>query len=249
MPVSSVQFAQVPWGYATGLKITNDATTPNTKLNIAAGSILDSTGVYQLTNSASVTIDTGTTGLNGLDTGVLLASRLYYLYIVADPVTQQTTGAIASLSATPLLPFGYSAYALVGYAFTDGSVHFLKGYWTAGKTNYRKFAYDAPIATAVTAGNSASFAAVALTNFVPPVEDLPVSIAYAYTPNAASDIFAMTPGNGTGNAVAIRGQVAAVVNSGNATVFSKVTSAVPEIDYKVSAGTVAINVAGFDFTI
>ncbi len=251
MPVSSVQFGQVPWFYANGLKITNDATTPNTKLNIASGSIIDSTGVYQLISDSSITVNTGTTGLNGLDTGVLLASRIYHVYLVGDPVTQQDMGAIVSLSATPLLPFGYSAYARVGYISTDASVHFLKGYWTAGNSSRRTFMFDAPQATLVTAGAATSFTAVALTNWVPPVEDTPVNVNFAFTPGAASRTFSMTPGNGTGSAVTITGQVTSVVVSDNVTVFSKVTTAVPEIDYKVAnAGdAVAINVAGYDFFI
>lgn len=252
MPVSSVQFGQTPWKYANGLRITNDGTTPNTKLNIATGSILDSTGVFQLVSDDALTINAATNGLNGLDTGSLAASKVYAIHLVADPVTQQDVGAMISLSATaPLLPFGYSAFALVGYITTDASVHFLLGSWTAGNSSRRTFVYDAPIATAVTAGNATSYTAVALTTFVPTLENTPVSIAFAFTPGAASRTFNMTPGNGVGNAVTVTGQVTSVVVSGNVSVFAKVTASVPEIDYKVSnsGDAVAINVAGYDFFI
>lgn len=251
MPVSSIQFGQVDWKYANGLKISNNVATPNTKLDIATGSILDSTGVYQLSVSSALTINAANSGLNGIDTGSFAASKIYYVYVIADPVAQQATGAMISLSATPLMPFGYSAYALIGYAVSDSAVHFLKGYWTAGNSCYRKFVYDAPQATAVTAGAQTSYTAVALTNLVPVVEDTPVSIAFAFTPGAASRVLNMTPGNGTGDAVTITGQVTSVVVSDNVMVMSKVTSAVPEIDYKVSNGGDAVNikVAGYDFVL
>lgn len=252
MPVSSIQYAQVPWHYANGLKISNNATTPNTKLDVATGTIMDSTGVYQIELDTAVTINAATTGRNALDTGTLAASKVYTVFVIGDPIDANVTSCLLSLSATaPLLPFGYSVFAKIGYIVTDSAVHFLKGYWTAGNSARRTFVYDAPIATAVTAGNATSFTAVALTAFVPPIEDTPVSIAYAFTPGAASRVLNLTPGNGVGNAVTITGQVVAVVISGNAEVFSKVTSAVPEIDYKVSnAGdAVALNVAGFDFFI
>lgn len=252
MPVSSVQFGQSPWGYVNGLGISNHATTPNTKISIATGSAMDSTGVYQLTVSSALTLDATTTGLNALDTGSLAASKVYSVFIVADPIKQQAIGCLLSLSATaPLLPTGYSVFKLIGYITTDASVHFLAGSWTAGNGGRRTFVYDAPIATAVTAGAATSYTAVALTTFVPLVENTPVIVNFAFTPGAASRTLKMTPGNGTGDFVTITGQVTSVVVSGNTMVFSKVTSSVPEIDYKVSnAGdAVAINVAGYDFFI
>ena len=49
------QFGQVPFNYANGLAITNDATTPNSLINVGAGSVMDSTGNLQMVLSASVT--------------------------------------------------------------------------------------------------------------------------------------------------------------------------------------------------
>lgn len=252
MPVSSVQYGQVPWNYANGLMISNNATTPNTKLDIASGSILDSSGVYQLESDASITINAAANGLNGLDTGSLAASTLYKVFMVADPVTQQPIGAMISASSSPLLPYGYSVYKLIGYIATDASSHFLLGYWTAGNSAYRKFVYDAPQATAITAGADTSYTGVVLTAFVPAVANTPVSIAFDMTPSAASRIFYMQPYGATGDAVKITSQVTAVHVTGNAEVFARLNSGVPTINYKWSAGggdAVAINVAGYDFFI
>lgn len=253
MPVSSVQYGQQPWGYMNGLGIANDATTPDEIVTISVGSTLDSTGVYQLEVDSALSVNVTTSGLNGLDQGSVAANTLYAIYLIADPVTQQEIGAMFSLASNsaPLMPFGYSAYKKIGYVATDSSSDFLLGYWTAGNSGYRKFVYDAPQATAVTAGNATSYTAVALTAFVPAVENTPVSIAYAFTPGAASRTLNLTPGNATGNAVTITGQVTSVVISGNAEVFARVTSSVPEIDYKVanSGDAVALNVAGYDFIV
>jgi len=252
MPVSSVQYGQNPWKYANGLKITNDGTTPDEIIDIAVGSMLDSTGVFQIDVDAVLSPDITAEGLNGLDTGTVAASTVYAVHLVCDPVTQQAVGAMFSLSSTaPLMPFGYSAFALVGFVVTDGTSDILLGTWTAGNSSQRTFYFDAPIATAVTAGNATSYTAVSLAAFVPAVQDTPVIVNYAFTPGAASRTLKMTPGNGVGDFVTITGQVTSVVVSNNTVVPSKVTSSVPEIDYKVanSGDAVAINVAGYVFNI
>lgn len=252
MPVSSIQFGQTPWHYANGLRITNDATTPLTKLNVASGSIIDSTGIYQMISTASITINAASTGLNGIDTGVLQASKIYAVYLIADPVDYNPMGAMISLATTPLLPFGYSIYALVGYITTDSGVHFLPGYWTDSNTSSRLFMYDAPIATPITTGASTTYADVVLTNLVPAVNNLPVWIAYDMLPAAASRILSLTPFGGTGNAFSATSQVTSVHVTGNALVMSRLNSGVPQIEYKWSAGggdSVALNVAGYEFFI
>jgi len=252
MPVSSVQFGQEPWKYANGLRISNDSVTPDEIIDIAIGSIMDSTGVYQIISDAVLSPDITDAGLNGLDTGTVAASTVYAVHLVADPITQQAVGAMFSLSATaPTMPFGYSAFALIGYVATDATSDILLGLWSAGNSGYRKFAYDAPQATAVTAGAATSYTAVNLSDFVPAVDGIPVAIDFAFTPGAASRTLKMTPGNGVGDAVTITGQVTSVIVTGNVVVMSKVTSSVPEVDYKVSNAdsAVAVNVAGYDFVI
>lgn len=253
MPVSSVQFGQSPWKYANGLRITNDGTTPDEIIDIAVGSIMDSTGVYQIEVDSVLSPDITDDGLNGLDTGTVAASTVYAVHLVADPVTQQAVGAMFSLSATaPLLPFGYSVFALIGYVVTDATSDILLGYWTAGNSGRRTFMYDAPIATAITAGADTSYTAVTLTTFVPAQINTPVYIAYDMTPAAASRIMSLTPFAGTGDAFSATSQVTAVHVTGNAYVLSTLDSGAPKIKYKWSAGggdAVALNVAGYDFFI
>lgn len=262
----AVPIVNLPFLYINGCNIRNNATTPNTLLDVAAGIMRDSSNTYDMnignfngqvnpnaTENVVTTINAAVNGLNGLDTGAFAASKIYNVFVVSDPVSGLASGAMISLAAPatgPLMPFGYSAFRHVGYAVTDASVHFLIAY-QAGNNNARMFAFDAPQATAVTAGNATAYTAVSLLAWVPAVENTPVMMAYAFTPGAASRTLNMTPGNATGNAVTITGQVTSVVISGNAEVMAKVTSAVPEIDYKVanSGDAVALNVAGFKYYI
>ncbi len=250
--MANLPFGVVPFLYINGLEISNNATTPNTLLNVAAGQARDSTDVYQIVLSSPVIINAANRGLNGLDTGTFAASKIYAVHLISDPVTGLAAGAMLSLSATaPLMPYGYSAFRLIGYAMTDSSVHFLPGYWS-GNNNLRLFMYDAPQASNITAGASTTYAAATLTNLVPAVDNLPVWFAVDLTPAAASRVMSMQPFGGTGDAIQITSQVTAVHVTANVLVLSKLDAGVPKVNYKWSAGggdAVAINVAGFEFYI
>lgn len=238
--------------YFNGLKISNDPTTPNTKLNVAAGSCLDSTGTFQMVNPATIVINAASTGLNGIDTGVLVLSTVYAIYLVSDPVTQQATGAMISTSLTgPLMPFGYSAWALVGYIATDASVHFLPGYWSDNDAPRRLFLFDAPQATAVTAGAATSYTGVALTKWVPAVNNILAVINTSFDPAAAGRILDMQGGASTGDQIIVSGQVASVVMTQQVNLLSQLVMGVPTVNYKVSNAdsNVAVNVAGYYFDL
>lgn len=255
----SVQYGQELPYYINGLGISNDATTPNTVLDIAAGSCLDVTGTFQLNSNAVIKINAAVNGLNGLDTGTFAQAKLYAVYVVWDPVSLQPTGAMISLNqSTPLLPFGYSAYLLIGYAATiSNAAHFLPGYWSAGNSSTRTFTYDAFQATAVTAGASTSYAPVNLIAFVPNVNNTPVSIYTNFSANGAADTLSLQAGNATGDQVIITGAV--VAGTAHTTTLSTVlaqsvalsTVISPVINYKVSSGSdaVAVDVAGYTWYV
>lgn len=255
MSTQNIPVVPQPFLYAYGCLASNDATTPNTKIDMTAGQVRDSNDILDIIISTGMTINAAVNGYNGLDTGSLGASKMYDIYAIADSSNKNPSGFILTLdsNSSPLMPFGYDSLRRVGFWMTDSSSHFLLGYMSGG-SNGRSFVYDAPQATAVTAGAATAYTAVDLSNLVPvPAAgvNIPVSIAYAYTPNAASHTFKMQPVNATGDAVTITGQVASVVFSDNVTVLAQLASAKPEINYKVSNGSdaVAINVAGFSFSI
>lgn len=246
----SVQYGQELPYYINGFGISNNATTPNTKLDIAAGSCLDVTGTYQLNNNAVITINAAVNGLNGLDTGTFAASKVYAVYLVWDPVTLQTPGAMISLSLTaPLMPFGYSAYLLIGFATSDGSTHFLKGYWTAGNSSTRTFYYDAPIQCL--SGNQTSYTGVDLSAFVPAVNNTPVVLFSDFTANAAADVENLQGYNSTGDAVTIIAPVAGATahTTQQNTVLAQLNSGAPSIKYKVSAGSLVLNVCAYTWFV
>lgn len=254
----------LPFLYKSGLVISNDATTPNTILNVGAGQCRDSNDVIDIvvgsanlegsTISAPLVLNTGVNGLNGLDTGALVASTMYAVYIIADSRYYKPTGVILTLASNsvPLLPLGYDSIRLIGYWATDASVHFFKGYYsTSGSTLY--FTYDAPQATSVTAGNATSYTGVALTTLVPPVNNSMVVIQSNYTANAAADVLNLQGFNSTGDAITIIAQVAGGTAhlESYSNVLAQLNSAAPSIKYKVSSGSdaVALNVAAFTVSV
>lgn len=237
--------------YVNGMELTNDSTSPDEIVNVAAGQCRDSTNVFDIVLDSSVAVSNLLSGAGGLDTGTVAASKVYAVYVIADPQRGNATDAILSLDqSSPLLPNGYSIYRKVGYAVTDATSDFLLMN-ISGNNNSRLFMYDVPAATAVTAGNSATYAAVTLTALVPAVANCPVLVESNWTANAAADTLAYQPFNATGDTVKyIAGVAGATAHTlVRDYVQSQLDSGVPKINYKVSAGTVAVNVAGFQYYI
>jgi hypothetical protein len=109
--------------YLAGLTLSNNSGTPNTKLDVAAGQCADSTNAF-LMNVSAGTIDCGTTGANGLDTGSLANSTWYHVSVIGK--VDGTTALLASASfSSPTLPSGYTLKRRIGSFKTDGSAHIL----------------------------------------------------------------------------------------------------------------------------
>lgn len=253
MTINAVPILNLPELYMNGLGISNDGTTPNTLLDVAAGACRDSTNVFDIVLSAAVKINSANTGVNGLDTGTIAASTVYAVHVISSPILGSVPAAMISLSSTaPTMPYGYSQFRVIGYVKTDGSANFVKGYWTAGNTPLRKFTFDAYAATSVTAGTSATYAAIDLTTIVPAVDQLPVVFEINWTANAAADTFAMQGGNGTGDQFSA---IAPVAGSTAHTVafpmvLAQLVTGAPKVNYKVSAvGGVAIDVASYTVSL
>lgn len=248
MPVN-LPIVNAPYLNAQGLEI---ARASATTLTVAAGRARNSSNENDIILESAVTVNGAANGINGLDTGSLANATLYSLYLVGDSTLNNAEGAVLSTSSSsPLMPVGYDMYRKIGYVRTDGSANFLLGYWS-GSSNERLFMYDAPIATAVTAGSSTSDAAVSLATFVPAVNGLPVYMFYDLTPAAASRILTLKPYGAVGAPFTVTSQVTAVHMTGVALVQAQLLSGVPNIEYVWSAGggdAVALNVAGYQYTI
>ncbi len=261
MTVQNEPIVQTPFLYINGIIA---SVASNTTLSISAGQCRDSNDIMDIglgssnpniqgvVTAAPLVLNAAVNGANGLDTGTFLASKVYAVYVIADSRYYQPVASLLSLSLTaPLMPFGYDSMRLIGYAITDSSVHFLTNY-VSGNNNARSVVYDAPQATSVTAGTSATYAAIDLSALVPAVDQTPVMFRANWTANAAADTFNMQGGYSTGDAwtmiAPVAGGTAHTVGFGR--VLSQLVSSVPKSNYKVSAvGGVAINVAGFEFFV
>lgn len=251
--------------YINGMIVSNDATTPNTILDVASGLCRDSTNQIdinlgnflgdnsEVTNANVVTkLNIAVNGVNGLDTGTVAASKIYAIYVIADPQKYNQPAVIASLALTnPLMPFGYGLWRLIGYAVTDASAHFLPAY-ISGPYNNRSFVFDAPQATALTAGAATTYTGVSLAKWVPAFNNIPVILLADLLPGGgAGDTLKLQPGNATGDAVTITGQVTTVHMTLNVSVLSQLVTAVPTVNYKVTSAsdTAVLSVAGFNFYV
>jgi hypothetical protein len=228
------------------------AVASNTTMTMALGQARNSTNVSDIVLSAAVTINAANNGINGLDTGALANVTLYSVYVVGDSSGNSASGAVLSASASaPLMPVGYDMFRKIGYVRTDGAAHFLAGYWS-GSSNERKFMYDAPLATAVTAGAAVADAPVVLTGLVPAVAGLPVYVYSDLTPSAAGRSMSLKPFGATGFPVVLTGQVATVHVTSTDMVQAALDSGAPKLEYIWSAGggdAVALSVAGYEYNI
>jgi len=258
-PIYAISFL-----YKQGLTISNDATTPNTVLDIAAGQCRDSQDNIDIclgsaplngaTTAAPLLLNGAINGANGLDTGTLAASTTYAVWMIADSRYYQPVAAILTLATNtlPLIPFGYDSYRLIGYWSTNSSLHFISGYISGSGSN-QTFTYDAPQATSVTAGASTTYAAVNLAGLVPNVNNVVVNVQTNFNANAAGDTLSLQGGNTTGTPVLIiapaAGATAHTVT--NSLVLAQLVAGAPTINYKVSSASdaVAIDVVGYTFNV
>lgn len=249
----NIPVENLPFLYINGMIVSNNTTTPNTKIDVSSGQCRDSNDVMDIVLNTSVTINAAANGaINRLDTGTFAASKIYAVYAIGDSTNKNPSGCLLSLASntTPTMPFGYDSYRRIGYAVSDASTHFLLAYVT-GTNTFRQFFYDAAQATAITAGNSTTYAAIDLSALVPPFNNVLVSVKSALTPSAAGRGVFLQPANATGDAIVILGQVTSVVINSYNIVQGQLVTSLPKINYKVSNGSdaVAISVAGFQFSV
>ena len=112
-----------------GLKIINNASTPNTKIDITAlqASLVTTGGVQKFIASPSVTIDLTTTGANGMDTGARPTSGWVYCYLISNgSVTAGLACATSPSAGNPIFPGGYTYYGYVGAMYCDASQNLMR---------------------------------------------------------------------------------------------------------------------------
>jgi hypothetical protein len=107
-----------------GLILSNDASNPNTVLDIALGGAVNSTGaVYMSLVSGTTKTFSNFAAGNGngaLDTGTKTSSTGYHVHLIAT--TSGTVDILFSLSATaPTLPSGYTYFVNIGWVYINSS--------------------------------------------------------------------------------------------------------------------------------
>lgn len=162
-----VQGAKQP--SASGLVVTNDGATPNTKIDVTANYaqlVSPSNGSVGV-SSVSVVINCGVTGANGLDTGGLVGSTWYNIFLISNG---STIAGLVSLSATaPTMPGGYSYLMRVGAMRTDGSSNFLRTIQKGAEAQYQLVAAsNTTVLPTIDSGTHTSWHAASVSAIVPP---------------------------------------------------------------------------------
>lgn len=112
-------------GHITGLEISPNATTPATKLDVAAGYATDDTAAI-IAAGPAWTLNLGATFVAGngngkLDTGTLTVSTTYHIFLISN-ATGSLVDYLASMSPTaPTMPTGYTLKRRIGSRQTDAA--------------------------------------------------------------------------------------------------------------------------------
>ena len=127
--------ASVIKGYINGFTLSNDATTPNTVLDIAAGYTADSANAVMITGTAFTKTTGGTwvagTGNAGMGTGLTVAaSTWYHVFAIIHSGSYDVYFDTSTTAANA--PAGTTAYKYIGSFQTNGS-SFIKGFSQKGQ--------------------------------------------------------------------------------------------------------------------
>ena len=110
-------------GFLAGFTLSNDGTTPNTKIDASAGMCVDDTNTYPMSLAAG-SVDFTIVGANGLDAGAIAASTWYHIFAIGGSGKTPALLASTSISA-PTYPSGYTYKRRLGSVKTDASSHLL----------------------------------------------------------------------------------------------------------------------------
>lgn len=245
------QYAEYPFSFINDFGISNNLTSPNTKIDISAGITNDSKNTFTLNSSNTLTIDSTKIGLNGLDQGILIGSAVYAIHVVWDPASNRTPGAVISTSyANPVLPQGYLASKLIGYCTTNSDTTIAQGYWTTGKEGHRRFTYITAV-NVLTGGSSTSFDTIDLSSAVPLIDNTPVLLGGEFSADTPGVAALLSLTNSGAAQFGILSQIAGlpqvlIVNASSLLVGGQST-----IQYLLTdtGASLDINVGYYDFSV
>jgi len=114
-------------GFFSNLTIKNNATTPNTQLDISADGVVmrDASGNLKYFNAPSGTVNALASGAGGLDNGTFTAATWYYPFFIGK--ADGTVSTLLSTSSTsPSLPSGYIYWKLLSAVYATTGPRFVK---------------------------------------------------------------------------------------------------------------------------
>lgn len=114
-------------------------------------------------------VNSAAVGANGLDQGVLEASKQYAIYLIGDSRGFNAVAGLMSLAAKnyPLMPSGYDSMRLLGFVSTNASTNFV---FSTNKPQLMKSALSyalSPAVAALSGGSATTFTSVNLNNAIP----------------------------------------------------------------------------------
>jgi hypothetical protein len=224
--------------YVEGLAVSVASTTT---LGVASGACRDSTEDQDISLDSAVVINFANAGVvNGIDTGAIGASKLYYVYVIANSLDPNglvnPKGGLVSLSSSPLLPPGYDIYRRIGWARSGGSSTLLTMY-QSGNGNVRQYSYDTMIAV-LTSGTAQTLTAIDVSTACPPLNNMRVNFFVEFTPATAADTVKFAPFGSTATVIpGVSGAVAAIKQSMQVPVLAKLDTATPKVLYINSAAS------------
>ncbi len=147
-------------GYIDGLILSNDGTTPNTTIDVAAGECRDDTNTYLLTLSAITGICqssgswTAGTGQNKLDAGARGNSTWYHVFAIRKTADGGTEILFSTSATSPSMPSGYSGKRRIGSFLTNGSGNIIKFWQVADRFTWDVSLADLNVTVANTTRNA-----------------------------------------------------------------------------------------------
>lgn len=240
--VQSKPIINFPNLYKFGMVLTRES---DDLLNISAGACRDSTNTIDIVLGdqnvegsiveAPLVIDFNKEGINGIDTGTVLPSVVYAIYMIADSRYYLPTGCIATLSSNvmPMMPRGYDSYRLIGYWSTDVSSILQRGYYF-GESNDLTFYYSSQKSVGSVTTGSGDFD---LSKVVPTIDNVEVELQVTYTGSVATNVMNIYNGfNDGADYVVIFCQVASIPTSEQFQLMTgPLTTGKPTIHYTLAS--------------
>lgn len=144
--------------------------TSTTAISVAAGMVMLFDGTnFWLVENLSATINTGTSGAGGLDTGSMASNQWYYVWAIEDTATQTANAMISLSSSSPTMPAGYTAMALIGVVRASSSAQLMQTIQYGRRVQYVQTGSGVNLSIPYVQTSSESWAAMSLSAIVPPI--------------------------------------------------------------------------------